>query len=106
MPIWIADYVLLSYGTGAVMAVPAHDERDFAFALKYGIPIIPVIERPDGIAKSFAFPDTMREGFEEELKKARFRIYSGGNRRSVRHSARRSADKSVYRAHESLSQAG
>ncbi len=35
VPIWIADYVLLSYGTGAVMAVPAHDERDFAFAKKY-----------------------------------------------------------------------
>ncbi len=72
VPIWIADYVLLSYGTGAVMAVPAHDERDFAFALKYGIPIIPVIEPTDGIAKSFAFPNTMREGFEEELKKAGF----------------------------------
>ena len=72
VPIWIADYVLLSYGTGAVMAVPAHDERDFAFALKYGLPIIPVIERTDGVAKSFAFPGSMREGFEEELKKAGF----------------------------------
>lgn len=38
VPIWIADYVLMSYGTGAIMAVPAHDERDFAFARKYGIP--------------------------------------------------------------------
>ncbi len=72
VPIWIADYVLLSYGTGAVMAVPAHDERDFAFALKYGLPIIPVIDRTDGVAKSFAFPGTMREGFEGELKKAGF----------------------------------
>jgi len=72
VPIWIADYVLFSYGTGAVMAVPAHDERDFAFALKYGLPIIPVIDRTDGIAKSFAFPGSMREGFEEELKKAGF----------------------------------
>jgi leucyl-tRNA synthetase len=72
VPIWIADYVLLGYGTGAVMAVPAHDERDFAFALKYGIPIIPVIEPTDGIAKSFAFPGTMKEGFEEELKKGGF----------------------------------
>ncbi len=70
VPIWIADYVLASYGTGAVMAVPAHDERDFAFALKYGLPIIPVIDRTDGIAKSYAFPGTVREGFEEELKKA------------------------------------
>ncbi len=46
VPIWIADYVLLSYGTGAVMAVPAHDKRDFAFAKKYGIPIRAVIAPP------------------------------------------------------------
>jgi len=45
--IWIADYVLLSYGTGAVMGVPAHDERDFAFAKKYDIPIVTVIAPPD-----------------------------------------------------------
>ena len=69
VPIWIADYILLSYGTGAVMAVPAHDERDFAFALKYGIPIIPVIAPPDGVSKSYVFPNTMRPGFEQELKK-------------------------------------
>ena len=47
VPIWIADYVLLSYGTGAVMAVPAHDERDFAFAKKYNLPIRVVIAPPD-----------------------------------------------------------
>jgi len=47
VPVWIADYVLLSYGTGAVMGVPAHDERDFAFAKKYGIPI-PVVIAPPG----------------------------------------------------------
>ena len=47
VPIWIADYVLLSYGTGAVMGVPAHDERDFLFARKYGIPI-PVVIAPPG----------------------------------------------------------
>jgi leucyl-tRNA synthetase len=47
VPIWIADYVLLSYGTGAVMAVPAHDERDFAFAKKYKLPIPVVIAPPD-----------------------------------------------------------
>jgi leucyl-tRNA synthetase len=46
-PIWIADYVLLSYGTGAVMGVPAHDERDFAFAKKYNLPIRVVIAPPD-----------------------------------------------------------
>ncbi len=47
IPIWIADYVLMSYGTGAIMAVPAHDARDFAFARKYGLKIVPVIQ-PDG----------------------------------------------------------
>jgi len=46
IPIWIADYVLVTYGTGAVMAVPAHDERDFAFAKKYNLPIKQVISRP------------------------------------------------------------
>lgn len=44
VPIWISDYVLSTYGTGAVMAVPAHDERDFEFASKFGLDIIPVIE--------------------------------------------------------------
>jgi leucyl-tRNA synthetase len=44
IPIWIADYVLMSYGTGAIMAVPAHDERDFAFARKYGLTIRGVIQ--------------------------------------------------------------
>ncbi|MGV9001639.1 MAG: leucine--tRNA ligase [Candidatus Saccharimonadaceae bacterium] len=46
VPIWVADYVLGGYGTGAVMAVPAHDERDFAFAEKYNLPIVEVIEKP------------------------------------------------------------
>ncbi len=45
IPIWIADYVLISYGTGAIMAVPAHDERDFEFAQKYNLQIQPVIEK-------------------------------------------------------------
>lgn len=44
IPVWIADYVLSSYGTGAIMAVPAHDERDFAFAKKFGLPISAVIK--------------------------------------------------------------
>ena len=44
IPIWISDYVLMSYGTGAIMAVPAHDERDYEFARKFSIAIIPVIE--------------------------------------------------------------
>ena len=51
MPIWVADYVLISYGTGAIMAVPAHDERDFEFAQQFDLPIIAVVDpgdkRPD-----------------------------------------------------------
>jgi len=47
IPIWISDYVLISYGTGAIMAVPAHDERDFEFATKFNLPIIPVVEPLD-----------------------------------------------------------
>ena len=47
IPIWISDYVLATYGTGAIMAVPAHDERDYEFAKKFGIDIIPVIEGGD-----------------------------------------------------------
>ncbi|MGL5478881.1 MAG: leucine--tRNA ligase, partial [Clostridium sp.] len=47
VPIWVSDYVLATYGTGAVMAVPAHDERDFAFATKYNLPIERVIEPKD-----------------------------------------------------------
>ena len=47
LPIWVADYVLGGYGTGAVMAVPAHDERDFAFAEKFDLPIIQVIDKPE-----------------------------------------------------------
>lgn len=50
IPIWIADYVLMTYGTGAIMAVPAHDERDFAFARKYGLEVRPVIQPADGAA--------------------------------------------------------
>ena len=47
IPIWISDYVLASYGTGAIMAVPAHDERDYSFAKKFGLDIIPVLEGGD-----------------------------------------------------------
>ncbi len=47
IPIWISDYVLVTYGTGAIMAVPAHDERDYAFAKKFDLKIIPVIEGGD-----------------------------------------------------------
>lgn len=53
IPIWISDYVLAGYGTGAIMAVPAHDSRDYAFARKFGLPIIPLIEGADVSEQSF-----------------------------------------------------
>ena len=48
LPIWVADYVVASYGTGVVMATPAHDERDYAFAQKYDLPIKSIIDLPEG----------------------------------------------------------
>ena len=53
IPIWIADYVLSSYGTGAIMAVPAHDERDFEFAKKFNLEIIPVIECSEPLESAY-----------------------------------------------------
>lgn len=53
VPIWISEYVLAGYGTGAIMAVPAHDSRDYAFAKKFGLPIIPLIEGCDVSEESF-----------------------------------------------------
>jgi len=70
IPIWIADYVLMTYGTGAIMAVPSHDERDFAFAIKYGLSIIPVIDRPDGLTKSLILKKAVKESFWDILKLA------------------------------------
>ncbi len=51
IPVWTSDYVLMGYGTGAIMAVPAHDERDYAFAKKFGLKIIEVIKSEQGIEK-------------------------------------------------------
>ena len=58
IPIWIADYVLASYGTGAIMAVPGHDTRDFEFATKFNLPVIQVVQPPD--------PKTEWRGFVDE----------------------------------------
>jgi len=57
IPLWVGNYVLMTYGDGAVMGVPAHDERDFAFALKYQLPITQVIERKD-LSKGHPFDVT------------------------------------------------
>ncbi len=59
LPIWIADYILMDYGTGAIMAVPAHDQRDFEFAKKYKLPIRVVIDDPKGHLD----PGTMKEAY-------------------------------------------
>ena len=70
IPIWISDYVLASYGTGCIMAVPAHDERDYEFAKKFDLPIIPVLEGGD-ISKE-AFVDDgihINSGFLNGLNK-------------------------------------
>jgi leucyl-tRNA synthetase len=57
VPIWIADYVLAGYGTGCVMAVPAHDERDYEFATKYGLDIIRVIKGQEGVDDTLPFTE-------------------------------------------------
>jgi leucyl-tRNA synthetase len=62
VPVWIGDFVLMGYGTGAIMAVPAHDERDFEFCRKYGIPVRPVIRPADGTLADAA---TMTEPFTD-----------------------------------------
>ena len=56
IPVWISDYILISYGTGAIMAVPAHDERDFEFAKKFGLPIVQVVSK-DGTVSEMAAAD-------------------------------------------------
>ena len=56
IPIWVADYVMLTYGTGAIMAVPAHDERDFEFAQKFGLPIPVVIETQEWVDEGRPLP--------------------------------------------------
>lgn len=57
VPVWVSEYVLAGYGTGAIMAVPAHDSRDYAFAKKFGLPIIPLIEGCDVSEQSFDAKD-------------------------------------------------
>ncbi len=61
LPVWVANYVLMGYGEGAVMAVPAHDERDFAFAAKYKLPIKTVIRTSAGEATPVPWQDTYAE---------------------------------------------
>lgn len=69
VPIWISEYVLAGYGTGAIMAVPAHDSRDYAFARKFNLPIIPLIEGCDVSEESFDAKEgrMINSGFLNEL---------------------------------------
>lgn len=100
IPIWIADYVLNSYGTGAIMAVPAHDERDYIFAKKFDLPIIPVLDgdisehafvgdalhinsplidglnKEDGIEKMIAYLEEKQLGYRDVNYKLRDWIFS------------------------------
>ncbi len=60
IPVWISEYVLAGYGTGAIMAVPAHDSRDYAFAKHFNLPIIPLIEGADVSEESFDAKEAYR----------------------------------------------
>ncbi|MBI4437142.1 MAG: leucine--tRNA ligase [Candidatus Omnitrophica bacterium] len=80
IPLWVANYVLLEYGTGAVMAVPAHDQRDFEFAKKYGLPIEVVIDQPENPLN----PLTMKEAYIEEGIMVHSELFNGlGNREAM-----------------------
>jgi leucyl-tRNA synthetase len=74
IPVWVGNFVLMEYGTGAVMCVPAHDERDFEFATKYGLAIPIVVAPSDGEALS---NDTLKEAFTEYGKSVNSGPYSG-----------------------------
>lgn len=60
IPIWVADYVLMGYGTGAIMAVPAHDERDFEFAQKFGLNIVEVYDKPESFEGCYSGEGTLK----------------------------------------------
>ena len=66
IPIWISDYVLMGYGTGAIMAVPAHDERDFEFAKNFTCPSVPVYD-PDLAAHPELIPTRIRQEVREQI---------------------------------------
>lgn len=95
IPIYLADYVLASYGTGAVMAVPAHDERDFAFATKYDLPIVKVIEKQGGetelpfcedgiVVGSLQFDGLVGEEARNEIANHLAKIGKGGKKVNYR----------------------
>ncbi len=80
-PLWITNYVLMEYGTGAVMAVPAHDQRDFDFAKTYKLPIKVVIQNPEGSLK----PEAMKEAYVEDGTMANSGPFNGRQNREAMH---------------------
>ena len=78
-PLWITNYVLMEYGTGAVMAVPAHDQRDFDFAKAYSLPIKVVIQNPDGTLDA----NSMKEAYVEDGIMANSAPFNGQNNREA-----------------------
>ena len=70
IPIWIADYVLMGYGTGAIMAVPGHDERDHEFARKFGLPIVRVVAPEGEISRTEDADPTIPRTFEEMVRRS------------------------------------
>ena len=95
IPVFIADYVLMSYGTGSIMAVPAHDKRDFEFAIKYDIPIKKVI-KPKNTSKSVVIGISVKPGFKDDLTKHNINFSTGlssNNREHIRISL---TDKQIH----------
>ena len=78
IPIWVADYVLMDYGTGAIMAVPAHDERDLAFAERFELPVVPVIDEHGRLLNSAQF-----DGVAAELAKQAIVDWLGERGRAI-----------------------
>ena len=72
VPIWVANYILADYGTGAIMSVPAHDERDYEFATKYGLPITQVILPVEKMDGEELLPFVSEEGVLVELRGVRW----------------------------------